>query len=190
MGDATAILNALDRGDPTAAEELLPLVYDELRRLAALKMSDEKPGQTLQATALVHEAYLRLVGAEQRQWRNSRHFLAAAATAMRRILIDNARRKQAAAHGGGWRRVNVDRLQIATEMPPEELVAVDEALERFSQVDPQAAELVRLRFYVGFSQTEVADVMGLSHRAADRLWAFARAWLFAALGSRIGSNPK
>jgi len=183
MGDVTGILEAIDRGDPRAAEELLPLVYDELRRLAAQKLALENPGQTLQATALVHEAYLRLVGEEERRWRNSAHFFAAAAQAMRRILIDNARRKQAARHGGGWRRVDVERVQIATEMPPEELLIVDEALERLTRVDPEAAELIRLRFYAGLGHQQAAEALGLTRRAADRLYAFARAWLFRELQS-------
>jgi RNA polymerase sigma factor (TIGR02999 family) len=189
MSEVTEILAAAQRGEPPTAGRLLPLVYEELRQLAAQKLAHERPGQTLQATALVHEAYLRLVGEEERQWRNSAHFFAAASQAMRRILIDNARRKQAASHGGDWRRVNVDRLQIATEMPPDELLVVDEALERFAQVDPRAAELVRLRFYAGFSQNEVADILGVSHRMADRLWAFARAWLFAELRGRPVADP-
>jgi len=186
MSEVTQLLTAVEQGDVTAAERLLPLVYDELRRLAAHKLAQEAPGQTLQATALVHEAYLRLVGREDRQWRNSAHFFAAGAQAMRRILVDNARRKLADAHGGGWQRVNVDEIQLATEMPPEQLLVVDEALERFGQVYPQAAELVRLRFYTGVSQQQAADMLGVSRRTADRLWEFARAWLFTEIRGPVG----
>jgi RNA polymerase sigma factor (TIGR02999 family) len=178
MGDVTAILDAIDRGDPKAAEELLPLVYEELRHLAAQKLALESPGQTLQATALVHEAYLRLVSDADLKWNSARHFFRAAAGAMRRILIDNARRKRAVRHGGLFERVNVEKIQLAAAMPSDQLLAVDEALERFAKVDPQAAELIKLRFYAGLSHQQAADTLGLSVRTADRLWAFGRAWLF------------
>jgi RNA polymerase sigma factor (TIGR02999 family) len=187
MSAVTQILTAIERGEPRAAEELLPLVYDELRRLAAQQLAQEKPGQTLQATALVHEAWLRLVGpapgdAEPR-WNDRRHFFRAAAEAMRRIIIDNARRKGAARHGGGWERVNIDEIQVATQMPSEQLLVVDETLERFARLYPQAAELVRLRFYTGVSQQQAAELLGVARRTADRLWSFARAWLFTELRS-------
>jgi RNA polymerase sigma factor (TIGR02999 family) len=178
MSDVTQLLNAIERGEGRAAEELLPLVYEELRRLAAQKLAQEKPGQTLQATALVHEAYLRLVGDPDQKWNGARHFFRAAAEAMRRILIDNARRKHAARHGGGWESVNVEEIQLATEMPSDQLLVVDETLERFAQIHPQAAELVRLRFYTGVSQQQAAELLDVSRRTADRLWEFARAWLF------------
>ena len=178
MSEVTRILEAVERGEPNAAEELLPLVYEELRRLAAYQLAHETPGQTLQATALVHEAYLRLIGNPDQQWNGARHFFLAAAQAMRRILIDNARRKRAASHGGGLARVDVERLQLAAAMPPDELLTVDDALERLAQVDPQAAELVRLRFYAGLEHGQAAEILGISRRTADRGWAFARAWLF------------
>ena len=193
MSQVTCMASASERDESRPAEELLPLVYDELRRLAAHKLAQEKPGQTLQATALVHEAWLRLMGAENRatapQWNDSRHFFCAAAEAMRRILIDNARRKQAACHGGGWERVNVEEIQLATDMPSDQLLVVDETLERFAQTDPQAAELVRLRFYAGVSQQQAAELLGVSCRTADRLWAFARAWLFAELQGQTTAAP-
>lgn len=178
MSEVTQILTAIEQGQARAAEELLPLVYDELRRLAASQLALENPGQTLQATALVHEAYLRLVGHPDQKWNGARHFFRAAAEAIRRILIDNARRKRALRHGGPWQRVNVEKIQLATAMPSGELLAVDEALERFAEVDPQAAELIKLRFYAGLSHQQAADALGISHRTADRLWAFGRAWLF------------
>jgi len=178
MSEVSRMLEAVERGEPHAAEEFLPLVYEELRRLAAYQLAHETPGQTLQATALVHEAYLRLIGNPGQQWNGARHFFLAAAQAMRRILIDNARRKRAACHGGGLTRVNVECLQLATAMPPEALLAVDDALEKLAQVDPQTAELVRLRFYAGLDHGQTAEILGVSRRTADRLWAFARAWLF------------
>jgi len=178
MSEVTRILEAVERGEPNAAAELLPLVYEELRRLAAYQLAHETPGQTLQATALVHEAYLRLIGNPDQQWNGARHFFLAAAQAMRRILIDNARRKRAASHGGGLTRVDVEQLQLAAALPPDELLTVDDALEKLAQVDPQAAELVRLRFYAGLDHGQTAEILGVSRRTADRLWAFARAWLF------------
>jgi len=178
MSEVTRLLTAVEQGDPAAADQLLPMVYEELRRLAASHLAREVPGQTLQATALVHEAYLRLVGDPDRHWNGARHFFAATAQAMRRILIENARRKQAARHGGGWERVNVEEIQLASDMPSDQLLVVDEALERLGEVDAQAAELIRLRFYAGLSQQQAAELLGVSHRTADRLWAFARAWLF------------
>jgi RNA polymerase sigma factor (TIGR02999 family) len=180
MSDVTRLLRAIEHGDPSAAEQLLPLVYDELRRLAAQRLAQEAPGQTLQATALVHEAYLRLVG-DLASFTNRRHFLAAATEAMRRILIDNARRKAAQIHGGGRARVEVDADHLPAAQPPDELLALDEALVKFAQVDATAAELVKLRYFAGLSLADAAAALGLAPRSADRLWAYARAWLRAAL---------
>jgi RNA polymerase sigma factor (TIGR02999 family) len=178
MTDVTRILSAIVQGDPSAAEQLLPLVYDELRKLAAQKMAQEKPGQTLQATALVHEAYIRLVDDRQAQHWNSRgHFFSAAAEAMRRILVDNARRKQAQKHGGDRRRLPLDEVDLATWDPPEELVALDEALEGLAREDPQAAQIVKLHLFAGLSVDEVAEATGVSRATAYRQWTYARAWL-------------
>jgi RNA polymerase sigma factor (TIGR02999 family) len=184
MSEVTRILSALEQGDPKAAEQLLPLVYEELRRLAAQKMAQEAPGQTLQATALVHEAYLRLVDVKQVQHWNSRgHFFAAAAEAMRRILVDQARRKQAERHGGGWPRVDLPEDLAALEVRSDNLVALDEALGRLERHDADAARLVKLRYFAGLSHQEAAEMLGISRGAADRLWALARAWLFRQLSS-------
>lgn len=158
--------------------ELLPLVYDELRQLAAQKMAREGPNQTLQATALVHEAWLRLGGEPETEWRDRAHFFAAAAEAMRWILIDNARRKRAARHGGGWERIAFESLELASAMPDEQLLAVDEALSRLAEHHPEKAELVKLRFFVGLTLEEAAKVLGLSGPTAKRHWAYARAWLY------------
>ncbi len=179
MADVTQILTAIQAGDPKAAAELLPLVYDELRRLAAARLAGEKPGQTLQPTALVHEAYLRLVGPEPDQhWNGRGHFFAAAAEAMRRILVEAARRKKAEKRGGGGlARHDPDALDIPAPEIPEDLVALDEALTRLAAVDGTAAELVHLRFFAGLSIPDAAEVLGISPRTADRLWAYARAWL-------------
>ncbi len=178
MTDVTRILSAIEQGDPQAAEQLLPLVYAELRKLAAQRLAQEKPGQTLQATALVHEAYLRLVDADKADnWNSRGHFFAAAAEAMRRILVDNARRKQAAKHGGDVARQDLDGLEIALPEVPEDLVALDEALTRLAATDKTAADLVHLRFFAGLPLSEVAQQLGISPRTADRLWAYARAWL-------------
>ena len=182
MSDVTQILSAIEQGDPRAAEQLLPLVYDELRRLAAEKMAQERPGQTLQATALVHEAYLRLVGAEQAQhWEGRGHFFAAAAEAMRRILINRARDKGRQKRGGGWRRLELDRLAVADEASEEETLAVDEALQRLEQHNQPCADLVKLRFFAGLTMKEAAAALGIAPRTAQRYWAFARAWLYDAL---------
>jgi RNA polymerase sigma factor (TIGR02999 family) len=179
MTDVTRILCAIDGGDPHAAEQLLPLVYEELRKLAAQKLSQEKPGQTLQATALVHEAYLRLVDAEKAQHWNSRgHFFAAAAEAMRRILIEQARRKGRGKRGGSRQRIDLGSVQLATEMPADDLLALDEALSRLAQRDPQTAQLVKLHCFAGLSVTRAAQALGLSSRTAYRDWAFAQAWLY------------
>jgi RNA polymerase sigma factor (TIGR02999 family) len=182
MNDVTRVLSAIEGGDPHAAEQLLPLVYDELRKLAAQKLAQEKPGQTLQATALVHEAYVRLVDVEKAQHWNSRgHFFAAAAEAMRRILVEGARRKQSQKHGGRRRRVDLDQAEAVAAALPEDLLALDEALERLSQHDPVAGKLVQLRYFAGLSIEQAAEVLGLSTATAYRHWTFARAWLHAQL---------
>jgi len=173
----TRLLNAVEQGDPKAAEELLPLVYEELRKLAAIRMANEPAGQTLQATALVHEAWLRLVGPEAQVWSNRYHFFAAAAEAMRRILIDNARRKQRPKHGHGWQRVNLDQVNVAIQTDDDTLLLVDEALTRLEQEDPQKAELVKLRYFAGMTIPEAGKALGLSESTAKRLWTYARAFL-------------
>lgn len=185
MPDVTQLLNAIDAGDPHAAEQLLPLVYEELRKLAAAKLAHEKPGQTLDATALVHEAYVRLVhpsapgdspGAKG-HFANRRHFFAAAAEAMKRILIDRARRKASLKCGGDHVRHELDDLSVALPEPREDVIALDEALQKLSRADPQAAELVHLRFFAGFSLIDAAEILGVSPRTAHRLWAYSRAFL-------------
>jgi RNA polymerase sigma factor (TIGR02999 family) len=174
----TRVLSAIEHGDPRAAEQLLPLVYDALRQLAAQKLAQEKPGQTLQATALVHEAYLRLVDTDKVQHWNSRgHFFAAAAEAMRRILVDNARHKRARKRGGELVRQDLDALEIALPEIPENVIALDEALNKLTATDKTAADLVHLRFFAGLPLPEIAQLLGISPRTADRLWAYARAWL-------------
>jgi RNA polymerase sigma factor (TIGR02999 family) len=180
MSDLTRLLEAVDRGEPLAARELLPLVYDELRRLAARKLAREAPGQTLDATALVHEAYLRLVGDRQgngRAWDGRNHFFAAAAEAMRRILIESARRRRSLKHGGGIGRADLDPDRLAAPAPDDELLALDEALDRLAARDPLKADLVKLRHFAGLTQAEAAAVLGISVATAERHWAFARAWL-------------
>jgi RNA polymerase sigma factor (TIGR02999 family) len=178
MSDVTQILTRIDAGDSRAAEELLPLVYDELRHLAARKLAGEKPGQTLEATALVHEAYLRLVGSEEPHWTGRTHFFAAAAEAMRRILVDNARRKRSQKRGGNVSLHRIDEGQIAAPEPAVDLVALDEALVKLSRTDKQMSELVKLRYFAGFTIPQAAKILGVSPRTADRLWACARAWLY------------
>jgi RNA polymerase sigma factor (TIGR02999 family) len=179
MHEITRVLNAIEQGEPDSAAQLLPLVYNELRKLAVQRMAQEKPGQTLQATALVHEAYLRLVDVEQAQRWNSRgHFFAAAAEAMRRILVENARRKDRWKHGGGRQRVDLDGLELAVELPVDDLPALDEALTRLAARDAQAARLVNLHCFAGLSIEQAAELLGLSARTAYRDWAFARAWLY------------
>ena len=178
MSEATRILEALQQGNAKAAEELLPLVYDELRRLAAHKMATERPGHTLQPTALVHEAWLRLVGDEASKFENRTHFFAAAAEAMRRILVESARRKKRLKHGGQLERVDLDAVELPLPMPDDELLALDEALDRLAAVDSRAAEVVKLCFFVGLTQPQAASELGLSLSTVERLWAFARAWLF------------
>ncbi len=182
MNEVTRILSAIEQGDPHAAEQLLPLVYDELRELAAQKLAQEAPGQTLQATDLVHEAYLRLVDVERAQHWNSRgHFFAAAAEAMRRILVDGARHKQADKHGGDRLRVDLPDDLAVPDARSDDLVALDEALSRLERHDPDAARLVKLRYFAALSHQEAAQALGISRGTADRLWALARAWLFRQL---------
>ena len=179
MTDITQILSAIEKGDLHAAEQLMPLVYDELRKLASAKLAQEKPGQTLQATALVHEAYLRLVGAEKEQlWDSRGHFFAAAAEAMRRILVENARRKKRAKHGGNRQRVDLDS-RISSDPEPDDLVTLDGALDRLELEDAPAAQLVKLHFFAGLAIEKAGEVLGLSRASAYRLWAYARAWLRA-----------
>jgi RNA polymerase sigma factor (TIGR02999 family) len=182
MSEVTRILSAIQQGAPQAAEQLLPLVYGELRKLAAQKLAQEKPGQTLQATALVHEAYLRLVNVDQhQQWQSQAHFFAAAAEAMRRILVEAARRKGRLKHGGGRIR-EWDERDIVCPVRPERLLALDEALDRLTSNSPQAAELVKLRYFAGFSNAKAASLLGISPRKANLVWAYARAWLREELG--------
>jgi RNA polymerase sigma factor (TIGR02999 family) len=178
MSDVTRILNALDAGDPHAANQLLPLVYEELRRLAAQKLAVERPGQTLDATALVHEAYLRLVDVKQAQnWNSRGHFFGAAAEAMRRILIENARRKKRQKRGGGWKRIDLEDAAVATQDSPESLLMIDEAIGKLETEDPEAAQLVKLRYYAGLSVEQAAELAGISRSKAYEHWAYARAWL-------------
>ncbi len=179
MSEVTRVLEAIARGESAAARDLLPLVYAELRRLAACKMAQEPPGQTLQATALVHEAWLRLAGNDSGPlWQSRAHFFGAAAEAMRRILIDSARRKHALRHGGGQERVDLETAQIAAPSSDEELLEVHEALERFARADPAKAELVKLRYFVGLTIPEAAEALGISEPTAKRWWTYARAWLY------------
>jgi RNA polymerase sigma factor (TIGR02999 family) len=179
MSDVTRILSAIEQGDPKAAQELLPLVYEELRKLAAQRLAREKPGQTLQGTALVHEAYLRLVGASQPDgWEGRGHFFAAAAEAMRRILVEAARRRKAEKRGGGRRRADPDEALLVEGRSPDELLELDDLLEQLTAANPRAAEVVKLRFFAGLTGDQAAAALGISPRAADSLWAYARAWLF------------
>ena len=189
MPELTHILDAAGRGEPHAAEELLVLVYEELRKLAAHKMAREAPGQTLQATALVHEAWLRLGGDQQPEWQNRAHFFAAAAEAMRRILIDNARRKKALRHGGGAERITLESLELAAGMDDEQLLALHEALERFAVADSAKAELVKLRFFAGLTLEQAGKVLGISEPTAKRHWAYARAWLYREMQTNPQSPP-
>jgi RNA polymerase sigma factor (TIGR02999 family) len=182
MNDVTRILSAIEQGDPLASEQLLPLVYEELRTLAAQKLARETPGQTLQATALVNEAYLRLVDQDKIQrWDSRGHFFAAAADAMRRILVENARRKKRLRHGGGRHRVDLDEAQLPVDPAVDDLLALDEALDELSRVDQQGAELVKLRFFGGMTTEQSAELLGLPERSAYRTWSFARAWLYRRL---------
>src|SRR6266446_1069899 len=182
MSDVTRILDAVQQGDSKAADELLPLVYEELRRLAAHKMANEAPGQTLQPTALVHEAWLRLVGNQNQKWDGRAHFFAAAAEAMRRILIERARRKHAARHGGGQQRVDIQEMDLASPTDNDQLLAVNDALDKLAIEHKVEAELVKLRYFVGMTNEEAADVLGISLRTAKYYWTHARAWLYREMG--------
>jgi RNA polymerase sigma factor (TIGR02999 family) len=181
MHDVTQLLSAIARGDPYAASQLLPLVYEELRRLAARKLAQEQPGQTLNATALVHEAYLRLAGDAARDWDSRGHFFTAAAEAMRRILVESARRKKRRKHGGGRQRVPLDAIAAPAETPCDDLLALNEALSQLAEEDPIKARLVELRFFGGLSVEDAARCLGVSRATADRYWAYARAWLYEKL---------
>jgi RNA polymerase sigma factor (TIGR02999 family) len=192
MSEVTRILSAIEQGDPHAAEQLLPLVYEDLRKLAAEKLAHERPGQTLDATALVHEAYVRLVDVEKAQhWDSCRHFFAAAAEAMRRILIDGARRKRTEKHGGQRQRVHLDEVEPVAEPSSPDLLALDEALTKLAEEDPVKARLVTLRYFGGMSVQEAADVLGISRATADRYWSYARTWLYCELGGKgPGTGPE
>ena len=182
MNDVTRILAAIERGEPEAAEALLPLVYEELRKLAAHRLAQEEPGQTLQATALVHEAYLRLVGEGGRSgWNGRGHFFGAAAEAMRRILVESARRRGRVCHGGGRRPVSLDRLDLAGEEASQAILDLDEALDKLAVEEPSVAELVKLRYFAGLTAAQAAEALGISVRTANRDWAYAKAWLFQQL---------
>lgn len=189
MTDVTRILNAIEQGDAKAADELLPIVYEELRLLAAQKLSQEKPGQTLQATALVHEVYIRLVEKKDQNWENRGHFFAAAAEAMRRILIDNARRKKSLKRGGGKHKVDLDKIILADNRDSDitMLLALDEALTKLAQTDKVAADLVKLRYFAGLTCEQAANALGISHNTADAYWAYARSWLRLDITNGLGS---
>jgi RNA polymerase sigma factor (TIGR02999 family) len=191
MADLTQVLNAIEHGDPHAAEQLLPLVYDELRRLAAERLAQERPGQTLQATALVHEAYVRLMDVDQApHWDSRRHFFAAA-EAMRRILVDNARRKRTEKHGGARQRIDLDDVEVAADTRSPDLLALDEALTRLAAEDPVKAQLVTLRYFAGLSVQEAAEALSISRATADRYWSYARTWLYCELrGPGHGPAPR
>jgi len=178
MNEFTRIINAIEQGDPKAADGLLPLVYEELRVLAAQKMAQEKPGHTLQATALVHEAYIRLAGSEAQNWNSRTHFFGAAAEAMRRILIENARRKKRLRHGGDKQRVEMQDADLTIDAPCDDLIALDEALTKLGEEDPAKADLVKLRYFAGLTLEQAAEMLGISRATADRYWSYARAWLF------------
>jgi RNA polymerase sigma factor (TIGR02999 family) len=189
MNEMTRILSAVEEGDPHAAGQLLPLVYEELRKLAAQRLAQEKPGQTLQPTALVHEAYLRLVGHDpKRPWHNRSHFFAAAAEAMRRILVENARRKRSPKHGGGRRRHEAEQAQLAAPEPAEDLLALDEALNQLAARDPVKAALVKLRYFAGMTITEAAAVLGISVATAKRYWTYSQAWLYEVVSRESGKK--
>jgi RNA polymerase sigma factor (TIGR02999 family) len=184
MSDVTQILEAVGRGEENASEQLLPMIYQDLRRLAASMLSQEPAGQTLQATALVHEAYVRLAGAEEKQnWKHRGHYFAAAAEAMRRILVEQARRKHRVKHGGEHHRVEMDDERLVCSVPSDQLLAIDEALERFAQEEPDKAQLVKLRFFAGLSIEEAAETLGISRATASRHWTYARAWLHDAVAA-------
>jgi RNA polymerase sigma factor (TIGR02999 family) len=178
MSDTTLILQALERGGRKTSEELIPLVYDELRRMAAVRLATEPAGQTLQPTALVHEAWMRLMGGQAQTWENRAHFFAAAAEAMRRIMIESARRKSRIKHGGGQVRVNIETIDIADALPDEKVLLVDEALEQLEKEDPETAQIVKLRFFGGLNNDEIAKITGINGRTIRRQWDYAKAWLF------------
>lgn len=190
VSNITRILNAIEQGDALAVDKLLPAVYQELRQMAARKLSCEPPGQTLQATALVHEAYIRLVGPEAQNWKSRSHFFAAAAEAMRRILIENARRKQSLKRGGGQRRVEIDDVQLAIEEPSTDVIALDEALTKLAEEDRIVAELVKLRYFAGLTIEQAAEVLGITSRTANRYWAYARAWLYREIAEGNRQSPR
>jgi RNA polymerase sigma factor (TIGR02999 family) len=190
MSEVTQILSAIEQGNPHAAEQLLPLVYDELRKLAAAKLVDEASCRTLSATALVHEAYVRLVDVSQVQpWNSRGHFFAAASEAMRRILVESARRRRALKHGGGYRRVDLEEASPTTFDQAEDLIALDEALDRLAEEDPKKAELVKLRYFTGLSVQEAADALDISRATADRYWAYAKVWLYSAISGEGAPRP-
>jgi RNA polymerase sigma factor (TIGR02999 family) len=189
MNEVTRILEAIDQGEPGAADRLLPLVYDELRKLAAARLAREKPGQTLQATALVHEAYLRLVGSDDaKPWNSRGHFFGAAAEAMRRILVENARRKARIRHAGGLNRIDLDRIDLAADEASDELLALNDALDRLAEEEPTVAEVVKVRHFAGLTIEQAAAALGISVRTANRHWAYARAWLYQQLNPPDGTT--
>ena len=190
MNDVTRILNAIERGEVQATDELLPILYEELRLLAAQKLAKESPGQTLQPTALVHEAYLRLLGDEGQTWQNRGHFFAAAAEAMRRILIENARRKHRLKRGGNQERVDLQDAEPAVNSPCDDLLALDEAIEKLARVDKVKADLVKLRFFAGLTGEQAAEALGISHNTADRYWAYARSWLHLEITKGDGDGSR
>jgi RNA polymerase sigma factor (TIGR02999 family) len=190
MSDVTQILEALARGDPTVADELLPLLYDQLRTLAAQKMANEAPGQTLQPTALVHEAWLRLVGSGQEHWNSRGHFFGAAAEAMRRILVERARKKARVRHGGQLERVDLDHVTVAARDNDDTILAVHEALEKLAGQSPQKAEVVKLRYFAGMEHAEIAEALGVSEPTVRRRWAYARSWLYAELKLQMAGAAK
>jgi RNA polymerase sigma factor (TIGR02999 family) len=185
MSDVTQVLQAIRRGDGRASEDLLPLVYSELRQLAAARMNQEANGQTLQATALVHEAWLRMVGAGDREWQNRAHFFGAAAEAMRRILVDNARRKSRLKHGGGQSRLDIEGLELAAASPDNKVLLMDEALEKLRAEDPEKARIVVMKFFGGLTNQEVAENLGVTERTVERQWAYAKAWLFRSIRAQF-----
>jgi RNA polymerase sigma factor (TIGR02999 family) len=186
MSELTLILQRLDQGDPQAAGELLPLVYQELRKLAALQMAQQPPGQTLQPTALVHEAWLKLAGGTPQLWNGRKHFFSTAAQAMRQILVDRARKKRARRHGGGREHFDADAIEIAAPAPDETLLELDEALDQFAAIQPAKAEVVQLKFFAGLKEREIADLLGITERTVQRYWSYAQVWLFDYLSAKQG----